>query len=814
MTDSLPEPPQLDPAALAGTSFSRGRRGFDSAEVNSAIGRAADALRTWELRDRQLTARIELLESRLNESRELDEGRIASVLGEETARIITTAREAAGEIRSKAEEDAARLLKETEDAGTARAQALESEAQALRNEAQLLRDNAASEAERLINEATESSTSTVQAAEAKRDEMLSTAQELHDELLATGQSRHDELVEAGQARHDELIAAAASILEERTAEADLAAAELVAKGTETLASAEENARITLEAAARDSEASLDVARNVGRSMVAEAKEVRERILADLAERRRIARQQIEAARAGRDAIIDLLRAAGQEMAGTVDGLVESDGAVQSSAEAAVGSLEDDSDLFLAELDIELGVDHFELVDREVIDEAAQADEPAAEDLAVDVLPADGPVAEGVLIEAPQAEDEAVETPVQASAAEDAPADEAVAEPDEIAEVVVGTAAEVAEPEVAQAEGGRPELVSEEDLESVEFVELAEVETSNVVGIFDNAASAETSADHDVTEDPYDSDEDLDDLEDEEPDEGDVAEVDLTVDSSGATVHDLFARIRAEGIDVPSEPAPPATVPATADAPSTTAAGEATEVAASAVALDDLSAVLDRRDSLVTPVEKQLLRSLRRLASDEQNETLDRLRRVKRGRPELEAVLAGVDESTARFTEVLMDDFSEAVEAGVSFWVHLTGTSADPLFDDSGRTHERLESMVSEFISVHRARLERAFSDAEKIGLDTAELGDSLSAAYREWRSNSLSELAGDLATAGFAHGERTAAGPGTPWRWVVDNGGLPCADGEDNALAGAVACEEPFPTGDITPPAHAGCRCLLVPAHQ
>jgi hypothetical protein len=116
--------------------------------------------------------------------------------------------------------------------------------------------------------------------------------------------------------------------------------------------------------------------------------------------------------------------------------------------------------------------------------------------------------------------------------------------------------------------------------------------------------------------------------------------------------------------------------------------------------------------------------------------------------------------------------------------------------------------------VHRAHLERTFAEADEAGLDTAELGDRIRASYRDWRSTSLAELAGDLATAGFTQGERDAAGPGTPWIWVVDNGGLPCADGEDNALAGPVPCEEPFPTGDITPPAHSGCRCILVPAHR
>ena len=175
MTDSLPEPPQIDPAALAGTTFSRGRKGFDPVEVNSALGRAADALRTWELRDRQLLTLVEELEHKLSESRELDEQRIASVLGEETARIITTAREAAVEIRTKAEDQAARLLKESEETATARVDALEGEASRLRDEAKLVRDTAAEESNRQLAESRESAANTVESAEKRHVELISAA---------------------------------------------------------------------------------------------------------------------------------------------------------------------------------------------------------------------------------------------------------------------------------------------------------------------------------------------------------------------------------------------------------------------------------------------------------------------------------------------------------------------------------------------------------------------------------------------------------------------------------------------------------------
>jgi hypothetical protein len=55
-----------------------------------------------------------------------------------------------------------------------------------------------------------------------------------------------------------------------------------------------------------------------------------------------------------------------------------------------------------------------------------------------------------------------------------------------------------------------------------------------------------------------------------------------------------------------------------------------------------------------------------------------------------------------------------------------------------------------------------------------------------------------------------AASPdGIAFRWVVDDDG-PCPDCDDNALAGPVPKGRAFPTGQPHPPAHIGCRCLVL----
>lgn len=728
MTDALPDPPDLDPAALAASEFTRTRRGLEATEVRAALGRAADALRTWSLRDQQHRKEIEQLRTELEQSKELDESRIVSVLGEETARIVSAARDAATEIRTKAEEQAARLLAETDAQATAAAEALTSEATRLRDEAAALHEQAVADAARV------------------RDEADTAARE--------------QLADATE-RSETLIGQAAAVLDEKTAEAEAVAAELTAAAAAALEDAQTSAATTRAAAEADAADIVERARQTGREMIAEVREARERMLGDLAERRRHARRQIEGALAGRDRIIDVLSEAGRHVATTIEHLERVDEDANEAAEAAASTVDTDLDTELDQL---------------------RADLEAAD-------------------------------------------------PVEVAELEVTTV------EVVQV----AEVVEVVEHVPAESIGTDEVELDDIA---ESAATAETVDVTDTTATIDGGDGDTDDGADDGADEGDIGDVDDSDDEGdedegeGATVHDLFERIRAEGLD-PSEPTEDVELlehdeheeQDEAGAGASSLGDVATTIdltdpladehtpspdAASEQVSEPLGdgALFDRRDALLVPVEKSTSRVLKRLMSDEQNEILDRLRRVKRGRPEPGEILPAADAAArSAWVDAIDPEFSKAVEAGATFWSEVAHSTVEPLFgDDAARSV--LEERVGAFLSVHHAQLERVFDESEQRGDSAPELADRVRAAYRDWRSSSLSDLAGDLVTAGFAHGERRAAGPGTPWRWLVDNGGLPCADGEDNALGGSVPCEQPFPTGDLTPPAHPGCRCMLVPADR
>ncbi len=74
----------------------------------------------------------------------------------------------------------------------------------------------------------------------------------------------------------------------------------------------------------------------------------------------------------------------------------------------------------------------------------------------------------------------------------------------------------------------------------------------------------------------------------------------------------------------------------------------------------------------------------------------------------------------------------------------------------------------------------------------------------------VERLSRHYAMAAFARGAYDAYGEGATLRWVVDDE-TPCPDCDDNELAGAVSKGEAYPTGQPHPPAHPGCRCLLLP---
>ncbi len=212
----------------------------------------------------------------------------------------------------------------------------------------------------------------------------------------------------------------------------------------------------------------------------------------------------------------------------------------------------------------------------------------------------------------------------------------------------------------------------------------------------------------------------------------------------------------------------------------------------------------RRDELIEPVVKALSRRLKRMLQDNQNELLDALR--SKNFQWSTDLLPDETEHVDAVATATLPALEQAAAAGVSF-VGVPGSAGPPTDTLVGMGHELAESVIGPL----RRRL------AAGEGLDGAEesvVADHVGSAFREWKGERIERLAGDHVVAAFSAGSMAAvAGKKSAlleWVAVSDSGDAPCPDCEDNGLNGTLRPGEAFPTGHLHPPAHPGCRCLLV----
>jgi DivIVA domain-containing protein len=220
--------------------------------------------------------------------------------------------------------------------------------------------------------------------------------------------------------------------------------------------------------------------------------------------------------------------------------------------------------------------------------------------------------------------------------------------------------------------------------------------------------------------------------------------------------------------------------------------------------EERSPFVVRRDELVSPIITALARRLKRTLQDNQNDLLDRLR--SNGSHWSLDLLPEETEHIDSYATAALPALEQASEAGATFAG--TGLSHGPHADVLlGVGHDLAESVVGP--------LRRRLSDGD--GLADAEesvVAEYVGSAFREWKGERIERLAGDHVVAAFSlgtisaiEGEKSAQ---LEWVAVPGTGDAPCPDCEDNGLNGSQRPGEAFPTGHAHPPAHPGCRCLLV----
>ncbi len=203
-----------------------------------------------------------------------------------------------------------------------------------------------------------------------------------------------------------------------------------------------------------------------------------------------------------------------------------------------------------------------------------------------------------------------------------------------------------------------------------------------------------------------------------------------------------------------------------------------------------------RDAVLRTLGRELGRKVKRALQDEQNDVLDRIRTVK-GRPVALDVLPTIAVQVSVLAATLRGPVDAAYGGG-------------RVAAGAGRTGGAPTAMVDGLAATMVERLhERLVGAIDGAAGDDASVTQRLGARYREFKGQELDAIVGDTLAAAWALGVYDATPKGATLRWVAAVEGQ-CPDCDDNALEPTVKGEA-FPTGQPHPPAHPGCRCLLVP---
>lgn len=203
-----------------------------------------------------------------------------------------------------------------------------------------------------------------------------------------------------------------------------------------------------------------------------------------------------------------------------------------------------------------------------------------------------------------------------------------------------------------------------------------------------------------------------------------------------------------------------------------------------------------RAVVLDPLQRELGRKVKRALQDEQNDVLDRLRTIK-GKPSAADLLPDRESQTGALAAAMRGPVDAAFTGGAA----VAGGR-------SGRTAPA--SMVDGLAAAMVERLHPRLVEAiDAAGDDESAVTQRLGARYREFKGHELDAVVGDTLAAAWALGVFDATPRGRTLRWVVAVEGT-CPDCDDNALEPTIRGQE-FPTGQHHPPAHPGCRCLLIP---
>ena len=612
--------------------------------------------------------------------------------------------------------------------------------------------------------------------------VLDAARAVADDMRAKAEEGTARLLREATADASRMRQEASEVLSRKTREAEAQADQVRRQSDEVLAQAK-----------ADAAAEVEAGRQEGREMVAEAQKVRERMLNDLARRRKAFRQQIERLQAGRDRLLAAYDVVRETLDVATDELQVALPEARLAAETASLRAGDEDVATLEELEQESATLPEAAPAEPIEDEAAESESTSGVDVDTEVALVDASEVASVVPDAEPTPGPDTEPPTaeQAAAADTESAtgdDELVEEPGE-AETHVDSGPRA--PSAPDLEGRRSSSVNvirteadeepadqpadepaDEPAGASEGAEVsslfARIRSESEIAADDAAAAAK--ADTEVVVDEVVT----------------IELVEEVVAIDGEIVADVVS-IDVTATEVVAEPEPEP------------------EVEPEAIGLD--AEVVARRDAALTEIERSLSRRIKRELSDEQNELLDTVRRQK-GKPTAAQALPEADVHRSRYATAALPSLVAAAAAGADLLAGLSDEVA-PSKAPKTRGGDLAAELASDLVEGLRDRIERCFAEAAG---DEEELAERLRACYREWKGQRVDELASRYAVAACNRGLLDSLAEGTLVHWVVDDGDTPSPDCDDNALAGGVHKGDKFPTGHIAPPISTTCRCIVLPA--
>jgi DivIVA domain-containing protein len=503
-------------------------------------------------------------------------------------------------------------------------------------------------------------------------------------------------------------------------------------------------------AATDSESEIELAKQQGREMVNEARAYREKLLNELAVRRELARQQIEELIRSRDRLKAAFERASLAASGVVGDLTDFDEAAEEFQQAVPVVIET---------------------------KPISVIEPR-NDSPTNVLPFDRE----------KFEDDATETVSEpANEIVDEPVTELVSEP-EILEPVVE-----AENIVPVIQDSAPTIADEQPAESDDG------HRAKIVQMFGRTSRRL----HPSTETP-EVDQSVPTVPKAKTSEAKTPELIKKIEPRKSSVDDLFAKLRQAGAENVAS-----SVKTVKDSSHKTTEKPKKAVEPPKPIEPDLK-MFERRDSALIAVDEMLVKKLKRVLADEENAMLNYLQ-SKKAQVALEKVLPSFENQLQIFVEVTSKELIEAAMSGAQSLSKSLKSDLRKKISNATVMQVLSKKLADDIVYPLRERIQKCVEGSDG---SASEMSSLIRSTYREWKMKQVDKIVGDISRLAYSRGAYLVLETGVKVCWMVDPNGPPCADAEDNSLAGEVNCGEKFPTGDEHPVIHAGCKCLVVPSRS